>query len=35
MTVSRDSPHRVESGGQTTWFCCAGCAETFAAQAGA
>ena len=32
MTVSRDSPHRVESGGQTTWFCCAGCAETFAAQ---
>ena len=35
MTVSRDSPHRVESGGQTYWFCCAGCAETFAAQAGA
>ena len=34
MTVSRDSPHRVESGGQTYWFCCAGCAETFAAQAG-
>ena len=34
MTVSRDSPHRVESGGQTTWFCCAGCAETFAAQTG-
>ena len=33
MTVSRDSPHRVESGGQTHWFCCAGCAETFAAQA--
>ena len=30
MTVSRDSPHRVESGGQTWWFCCAGCAETFA-----
>ena len=34
MTVSRDSPHRVESGGQTYWFCCAGCAETFAAQTG-
>ena len=32
MTVSRDSPHRVESGGATYWFCCAGCAETFAAQ---
>ena len=31
MSVSRDSPHRVESGGQTWWFCCAGCAETFAA----
>ncbi len=31
MTVSRDSPHRVESGGETWWFCCAGCAETFAA----
>ena len=31
MTVSRDSPHRVESGGETHWFCCAGCAETFAA----
>lgn len=31
MTVSRDSPHRVESGGETYWFCCAGCAETFAA----
>ena len=30
MTVSRDSPHRVESGGETYWFCCAGCAETFA-----
>ena len=30
MTVSRDSPHRVESGGETWWFCCAGCAETFA-----
>ena len=34
MTVSRDSPHRVESGGETYWFCCAGCAETFAAQLG-
>ena len=34
MTVSRDSPHRVESGGETYWFCCAGCAETFAARAG-
>lgn len=31
MTVSRESPHRVESGGETWWFCCAGCAETFAA----
>ena len=30
MSVSRDSPHRVESGGETYWFCCAGCAETFA-----
>ena len=30
MSVSRDSPHRVESGGETWWFCCAGCAETFA-----
>ena len=30
MSVSRDSPHRVESGGKTYWFCCAGCAETFA-----
>lgn len=30
MTVSRDSPHRVESGSETWWFCCAGCAETFA-----
>ncbi len=30
MHVSRDSPHRVEAGGETTWFCCAGCAETFA-----
>ena len=29
MSVSRDSPHRVESGGETWWFCCAGCAETF------
>ena len=34
MSVSRDSPHRVESGSETWWFCCAGCAETFAAQAG-
>ena len=34
MSVSRDSPHRVESGGETYWFCCAGCAETFAAQRG-
>ena len=34
MTVSRDSPHRVESEGETYWFCCAGCAQTFAAQAG-
>ena len=34
MTVSQDSPHRVESGGETYWFCCPGCAETFAAQAG-
>ncbi len=34
MTVSRDSPHRAESGGQTYWFCCPGCAETFAAQMG-
>jgi xanthine dehydrogenase accessory factor len=33
MSVSRDSPHRVESGGETFWFCCAGCAETFAAAA--
>ena len=32
MSVSRDSPHRVESGGETYWFCCAGCAETFAAR---
>ena len=30
MSVSRESPHRVESGGETYWFCCAGCAETFA-----
>ncbi len=30
MTVSRDSPHRLESGGATHWFCCAGCLETFA-----
>lgn len=30
MSVSRDSPHRVESDGETWWFCCAGCAETFA-----
>lgn len=30
MRVSRDSPHRVESEGRTYWFCCAGCAETFA-----
>lgn len=29
MNVSRDSPHRVERGGETWWFCCAGCAETF------
>ena len=34
MTVSRDSPHRVESDGETWWFCCAGCAETFAARSG-
>ena len=34
MTVSRESPHRVEAGDATHWFCCAGCAETFAAQAG-
>lgn len=33
MSVSRDSPHRVESGGETFWFCCAGCAETFATAA--
>lgn len=33
MSVSRDSPHRVASGDETWWFCCAGCAETFAAQA--
>ncbi|MDE2710550.1 MAG: XdhC family protein [Acidobacteriota bacterium] len=33
MSVSRDSPHRVESGGETWWFCCAGCAETFATAA--
>ena len=32
MTVSRDSPHRVEAGGDTWWFCCSGCAETFAAR---
>lgn len=32
MSVSRDSPHRVDSDGETFWFCCAGCAETFTAQ---
>ena len=32
MSVSRGSPHRVESGGETWWFCCAGCAETFSAR---
>ena len=31
MSVSRNSPHRVEAGGETWWFCCPGCAETFAA----
>ena len=35
MSVSRDSPHRVESGGETWWFCCAGCAETFASAGNA
>ncbi len=32
MQVSRDSPHRVDAGGETLFFCCAGCAETFAAR---
>ena len=32
MSVSRDSPHQVDSDGETFWFCCAGCAETFTAQ---
>ena len=32
MSVARDSPHRVDSDGETFWFCCAGCAETFAAE---
>ena len=32
MTVSRDSPHRLEAGGKTWWFCCAGCADTFTHQ---
>lgn len=35
MSVSRDSPHRVEAGGETWWFCCAGCAETFASAGNA
>lgn len=31
MTVSEDSPHRVTRGGETFFFCCAGCGETFEA----
>lgn len=31
MTVSRDSPHRLEAGGAEHWFCCGSCKETFAA----
>ena len=30
MTVSRDSPHRLQSGGAMHWFCCVTCLETFA-----
>lgn len=31
MTVSADSPHRLTRDGETFFFCCAGCRETFAA----
>lgn len=34
MSVSPDTPHRRERGGERFFFCCAGCAETFAAAAG-
>ena len=32
MTVSEDSPHRTTRGGETFFFCCAGCRETFEAS---
>lgn len=31
MTVSEDSPHRTTRDGETFFFCCAGCRETFEA----
>lgn len=34
MSVSPDTPHRRERDGEMFFFCCAGCAETFAAAAG-
>ena len=34
MSVSPDTPHRRERDGEVFFFCCAGCAETFAAAAG-
>lgn len=33
MSVSPDTPHRRERDGEVFFFCCAGCAETFAAAA--
>ena len=32
MSVAPDSPHRLEHGGTTYRFCCAGCAERFGAD---
>lgn len=34
MSVSPDTPHRRERDGEVFFFCCAGCAETFAAAPG-
>ena len=34
MTVSSDSPHRLEHDGTTVYFCCAGCREKFEAEPG-
>ena len=31
MSVPKSSPHRVDRAGESFWFCCAGCAERFAA----